>query len=118
MNSLTKPTLYDNGKHMQKYPVITEIYDEKLLPYPKESILDALCFAIENTDSDQLVEALKTSAISLANKEANRALQNSTCNWLVHFIPMVLIMGVRWLAEKYSLGLPAWTNNMGWYTED
>lgn len=55
------------GIHMQKYPVTTEIYDEKILPYSKETILDAICYGIENTDSDEFLEILKASAISLSN---------------------------------------------------
>ena len=55
------------GIHMQKHPVTTEIYDEKILPYSKETILDAICYGIENTDSDEFLEILKASAISLSN---------------------------------------------------
>ena len=61
------------GRHMQKYPVTTEIYDEKILPYSKETILDAICYKLK-MDSDEFLEILKASAISLSNYQKDVAI--------------------------------------------
>ena len=61
------------GKHLEANPVTTDILDIDLLPYKKLHILTAIYTAIERSDNDDQVEALKIAAISLANYQVDLA---------------------------------------------
>lgn len=57
----------DYGAFLEANPIVIEIMDERLLPHPKATILDALCAAIALPGpTSEMRETLIQSALSLA----------------------------------------------------
>ena len=53
-------------QHMTDHPISTEVLDEKLLPYPKEKILKAICWGVSLSD-EKMQNHLSAGALFLAN---------------------------------------------------
>jgi len=54
------------AQHMLDHPISTEVLDEKLLPYPKEKILKAICWGVSLSD-EKMQNHLSAGAVFLAN---------------------------------------------------
>jgi len=61
----------DFGGYIVRHPILPNILDVSELPHPKKEILDAICCAIVSNNDPETTNALKITAVMLANFQEN-----------------------------------------------